>query len=103
MGISLTVSALWTQNHVVTTRDRHAQSDNGDAAEGIAIKAKSESYIARLIHLTSAALRSGQPTGKNEEQNVKRASIIVAPGEWYDPTQTHTSSPIPNSTSRNRT
>ena len=45
MGLSLTVSALLTHNLFITTDDRrqttdtrHALSDNGDAADGVAIK-----------------------------------------------------------------
>jgi len=56
-------------------------------------------YIATLTQLTSTALHSRQTTGKNEEQKVERRCVTAAPGEPYDPTQTHTSSPIPNSTS----
>ena len=43
MHLSLTVSALWTHIPFVTDNrqtmtDRHALSDNGDAADGVAVK-----------------------------------------------------------------
>ena len=44
MGLSLTVSALLTQNHFITTADIHALSDNGDAADGVAIKRQTYTF-----------------------------------------------------------
>jgi hypothetical protein len=43
MGLSLTVSVLWSHQHCVTftdtqTTDRHARSDKGEAADGVAIE-----------------------------------------------------------------
>ncbi len=60
MGLPLTVSALWTKNHFVTTTTttdyyRHARSDKGDAADGVALKTESETgspiNINQSIHL----------------------------------------------------
>ncbi len=50
-------------------------------------------YIATLTQLTSTALHSRQATGKNEAQKVERRCVTAAPGEPYDPTQTHTRQP----------
>ena len=52
-------------------------------------------YIATLTQLTSTALHSRQATGKNEEQKVERRCVTAAPGEPYDPTQTHTQLNVP--------
>jgi hypothetical protein len=38
MGLSLTVSELWTQNHFVTDNDTRERSDKGDATDGVALK-----------------------------------------------------------------
>ena len=40
MGLSLTVSALWTQNHFVTTV-RRARSGKGNAVDGVTLKINS--------------------------------------------------------------